>query len=627
MTGAQAGIWDLESCLIEPVLSQRLSLAFGVGLSNIQSVGAQSVAFASRALAPSNGVTATALPFRSSEGSVLTWDGRLDNREYLRSQLRDELGGEQTDEEIIYAAYAKWGMDALERFIGDWALALWDHGTRTLILARDYAGVRPLYYLYSGNLIIWASDLDTLVRLAGSTPDIDDGYLRAFIVSNPPSTATPYRGIVAVPAGKILSFRGRRRIERWAWRLRPNEIIRYHNDADYAEHFHSLFRQSVRDRMYAQTQVWAELSGGFDSSSIVCLADEIIRGRDTPAVTVVPISYVPSDTTPDDERKYAALVRKKTRRPSGVEITEGTYSLLLPILGGAPLGRPVAGTGRVLDLVRLMGLNSVTTLLSGIGGDGVMWSSPRMLPHLSDLAASGKVAALHRALVEDSLATGRTYWDLLWHEAIRTTIAGKSAVHLPRLPEWLRFTGDDLNCEDAETPLDTVSLRSITNVQRVSYLQVVESLKIPSFHHFRSCGPIQPAYPFLDRRLIQFMLALPFNQKRSGGLTRVLHRRALSGILPEEITRRVSKVGAQGSLSRAVDREWRTLCDVFGKGAQVVQRGYIDMGQFWVALQRTRHGQDSDVLELMRTIAVELWLRESTPKPQPFTLPQSPSPC
>src|SRR4026208_762198 len=113
-------------------------------------------------------------PFVHPDGSVLAWDGRLDNREELIGLLRDELRKDRSDAAIVMAAYHKWGVDFPHRIIGDFALSLWDPSKRKLFLARDPVGARLLFYYSDGDKLIWSSRLESFMLLPEFDLQIDD---------------------------------------------------------------------------------------------------------------------------------------------------------------------------------------------------------------------------------------------------------------------------------------------------------------------------------------------------------------------------------------------------------------------------------------------------------------------
>src|SRR5258706_9782976 len=108
-------------------------------------------------------------PHVMPSGTVITCDGRLDNREELIGQLRGELSTRSTDISIFAAAYQRWGLDAFAKLIGDWAVSICDARSRSLIFATDFVGTRHLYYSIDKDQVTWSTILDPLVLLAGKT--------------------------------------------------------------------------------------------------------------------------------------------------------------------------------------------------------------------------------------------------------------------------------------------------------------------------------------------------------------------------------------------------------------------------------------------------------------------------
>ena len=116
-------------------------------------------------------------PCISPSGAVITWDGRLDNRADLISDLRDSLTVNSTDVAIVAATYEKWGANCLGKLIGDWALSIWNPIDRSLILAKDPIGTRHLFYSIDNNQVTWSTILDPLVLFAGRTFEICEEYI------------------------------------------------------------------------------------------------------------------------------------------------------------------------------------------------------------------------------------------------------------------------------------------------------------------------------------------------------------------------------------------------------------------------------------------------------------------
>src|SRR5579862_4144520 len=144
-------------------------------------------------------------PDQPSLGSsgIATFDGRLDNREDLCRRLGAHAAG---DAGFALAAYEREGIAGFAHLIGDWSLAIWDAPRRAIVLASDYAGVRPLYYSADSERIVWSSRLQPLVDWLDAR-EIDDEYVAAFLAFTGSPDRTPYRGIYSVPTGCAVSIR------------------------------------------------------------------------------------------------------------------------------------------------------------------------------------------------------------------------------------------------------------------------------------------------------------------------------------------------------------------------------------------------------------------------------------
>src|SRR6267154_422417 len=217
-----------------------------------------------------------AQPCVTPSGAVPTWDGRLDNREELVRELREVLTISATDVEIVAAAYEAWGTACFARLIGDWALSVWDPRNRLLILAKDPIGTHPLYYRFNKDQVAWSTILDPLVLLAGKTFALEEEYIAGWLSFFPATHLTPYVGVHSVPPSCFVRLEAGRQTSNMYWDFDPSKIIRYRTDAEYEEHFRAVFAEAVRRRLRSGSPVLAELSGGMDSSSIVCMADTII---------------------------------------------------------------------------------------------------------------------------------------------------------------------------------------------------------------------------------------------------------------------------------------------------------------------------------------------------------------
>jgi asparagine synthase (glutamine-hydrolysing) len=228
-------------------------------------------------------------PHTSSSGAVITWDGRLDNRAELVSELGSGLTVTSTDLEIVSAAYEMWRSNCFGKLIGDWALSIWNPNNRSLTLAKDPIGTRHLFYSFDNNQVIWSTILDPLVLFAGKAFALNEEYIAGWLSYFPAVHVTPFEDIYSVPPSSFVFLAPGKHIVSKHWDFDPNKRIRYRSDGEYEEHFRTAFAKAVQRRLRSDSPVVAELSGGLDSSSIVCMADMLIaRGAaETPRLDTI----------------------------------------------------------------------------------------------------------------------------------------------------------------------------------------------------------------------------------------------------------------------------------------------------------------------------------------------------
>jgi asparagine synthase (glutamine-hydrolysing) len=357
-----------------------------------------------------------AQPHVSASGSVVMWDGRLDNRSELIGLLNGLLSIDSPDVSIVAAAYERWCTDCFARLIGDWALSIWNPNQRLLVLAKDPIGPRHLYYSAEKDQVAWSTVLDPLVLFAAKPVRLDEQYVAGWFSLFPAAHLTPYVGIQAVPPSSFLLLTDRKSTRHKYWDFDPDKRIRYRNDAEYEEHFCSVFAQSIKRRLRSDTPVLAELSGGMDSSSIVCMADDVLvsGGAETPRLDTV--SYF-DDSEPNwNERPYFTKIEERRGR-IGCHIDVGSREMFkfdCETDRFAATPSSVAHTSEAAkQFVCSITLQGNRVLLSGIGGDEVTGGVPTPTPELADLMARLRFQSLAHQLKAWSLNKRRPWLHLL----------------------------------------------------------------------------------------------------------------------------------------------------------------------------------------------------------------------
>jgi asparagine synthase (glutamine-hydrolysing) len=552
-------------------------------------------------------------PHIAPSGAVLMWDGRLDNREELICQLGRGITSESPDVEIVAAVYEVSGARSLATLIGDWSLSIWDSAARTLILAKDFVGTRHLYYSIENDQVTWCSILDPLVIFPRHPFKLDEEYVAGWLSFFPATHLTPYLGIHSVPPSSFVRLtRAKHEISKY-WDFDPAKRIRYRTDREYEEQFRVVFSHSVRRRLRCDSPVLAELSGGMDSSSIVCVADQI-RLREPSLSEVQTVSYY-DDREPNwNERPYFTAIENKRGR-NGCHIDVGSYSLPLPSVIDCFAAAPALYGGNnepVSKLFQHIISGGYRVLLSGIGGDESTGGVPTPTPELADLLVTMHLKVFVQKLKSWSLAK-RKPWIHLLFDAIREFLPNALIVpptHLRPVP-WLARDFVYRN-KAALTGYRsrTRFFRGLPSFQE--NLSTLDGLRrqlgcdLPSV----DC-PLEKRYPYLDRDLLEFAYAIPREQFVRPGQRRSLMRRSLASIVPNEILNRRRKAYVARAQIAAIGAGWSELMSAI-TNMQWGSRGIVDRDAVSEALGEGRHGRDVQMVPLIRTLLLEFWLRSVT---------------
>ena len=551
-------------------------------------------------------------PHTSVSGSVITWDGRLDNRKELFDQMDAKLSPACTDVEIVGAAYDHWGNGCFSKLIGDWALSIWNPQDRTVTLAKDSVGTRHLYYCAQSDRATWCTILDPLFLFARHKFTLDEEYIAGWLSFLPAAHLTPYVGIHAVPPSCFVRLgRNLRQITRY-WDFDPNRQTQYRTDGEYEEHFRHVFRESVRRRIRSDLPVLAELSGGMDSSSIVCTADAIIADGLAECPRLDTVSYYDDSEQNWNERPYFTKIEEK-RGHKGWHIDlhpEKSGNLIAENISFAPTPGSMTGPGTINDELRVCLLSQGNrVVLSGIGGDEVTGGVPTPTQELADLVATGRLGSLATRLKLWALAQRRPWLHLLTETLKEFLPLGlRSVPEMKRPPFWL--ASDFANRH--RTALRGYDKRLKVFGPLPSFqdnLATLDSLRRQIGCDGLSQDPLyETRYPFLDRSLLEFLFSIPREQLVRPGQRRSLMRRALLGIVPGEVLNRRRKAYVERAPLLALSNEAAELIQKSREMA-ITAAGILDASLFSNVLQKARDGQMVPIVTLIRTLHLESWLR------------------
>ena len=489
----------------------------------------------------------------------ITYNGEIYNFLELRADL--EGFGERfrtgTDTEVILAAWRRWGPACQTRFNGMWAFAIWDEAEQRLFLSRDRFGIKPLFYHADPGRFVFASELKAFRHLQGFTLRANENALRS-VVSAPTflesTEETLLEGVRRLPGGHSLEVRrGKVRVSRW-WNTLDHLTEVPAKLPEQAEAFRELFLDSCRLRLRSDVPVATCLSGGLDSSAVLCSLAHI-AGQNRPGTERMTENWQRAFVatfpgSPSDEERYARIAvehaganpRYHPMNPESaiddleriiLDFEEITSTLPAPIWS---IYRELRREGVVVSLDghgadEMLGgyTHYAQTALRTSGG---IWRTPRRTLELTSI--------LHSLYAPDGPVSAPPFWKLL-------------AANDP-LIRFLRRTSasnDDHPVENSPDPAEESAIDQLGPLNALLYRDFHRRMLPTILRNFDRCSMahgIEVRMPFLDWRLVCFTFALPAESKIGGGFTKRILREAMRGIMPEALRTRKSKIGFNSPL-------------------------------------------------------------------------------
>jgi asparagine synthase (glutamine-hydrolysing) len=567
-------------------------------------------------------------------GCVIVADARLDNRDDLLSRLPERPAITASDAELILRAYEAWGVDGVVKLLGDFAFVIWDPRQQRVVAARDAHGQRWLHYRIDRGTFAAASEIHQLFQDPSVAIVPNEAAIRDLLVpinlfrNAKDQAATYYEGIYSLPAGHTLVVDHDHVHMHQYWELRPPRELRYRSDAQYEEHFLDLLSEVIRTRLRSSRPMGAMLSGGLDSSTVVCTAQELYRAGRAVDRGFVGFSLV-FDGLECDEQSLIRDVQTKYNLDIRTIPPSRGAGWLDPEPRGF-LASPLAGSPMLQDLYATASQAGVRALLTGDVADSCLRGT-RMV--FDSLLLHGGVREFQRHWRAYRRVSGESLKRSLVTVCITPMLPlpVQKWLTLPILkrdvrrtlpylvPGWLT---DNLQSDVGEKHL-RLSLDAERRRQFANPTRALEHAQLapPEFANAPTGWPLEVWRPFADRRLHEFLLAIPPEQKFSPhpltdddyAASKSLMRRAMRGILPESIRGRTTATHFGSFFLDELLHQWPAYEAAFGPGSQpeVVARGWVDQQRFWERLQRLRQSSDygNDLIYIMRMAAIETWLR------------------
>jgi asparagine synthase (glutamine-hydrolysing) len=607
----QAGIWNFDGEPVNPDSLAKISretYRYGPDGEAIYSKGPVSLLY--RAFHTTLESHFERQPHVFAKGTVLLWDGRIDNREELISQLGWDLVGNESDVEIVAASFERWKTKCFAKLIGDWALSIWMPQQQELILARDYIGVRQLFYYAAPHRFAWCTELSALVT-SGDVFNVCHEYIAGYLALYPATHLTPYKEIRSVPPGKFVFVNERKITTHSYWMFDPGLRTNFKSDAEYEERFRDLLAGAVRRRLRTDSKILADLSGGLDSSSIVVVADKVQTDRSLDKFELDTFSCFDLNEPDDEDLPFLELVeqmRGHRGHHASVQSTGDSFSFDYPEFVATPGfdGRQEFRNARQEVLDRF----HYRVVLSGQGGDEVNGQALDICIPIADSLSRFRARRAANQLVTWSLRSRYPFVQLFWKSLnllLPAFLRWTKPPHTVEMAGWInpRFARQHGMFDDLRGSI-AGSWRWLPSA-RDAY-QTIEILSRDMTNHRPST--VEMRYPFLDQTLVEFLTSIPTDQLLRPGSRRSLMRRALSGILPPEIVVRRTKTSTGRCVAISLQKHWNVIESLL-QAPIISEVGYVDVKAFRMVLEHTRSGHFVDLVRTLRTLSLECWLRQA----------------
>ncbi len=495
---------------------------------------------------------------------VVTFNGEVYNYDELRAELDGPWRG-HSDTEVLLECFEAWGVQgALERFSGMFALGVWDRQERTLTLARDRLGIKPLYYAKIGGCWAFASTLSALTKVPGFTREVDSDVLTAYLRHGcVPGTRGIYAGVKKLAPGTLLTLADREQAARperfWSALDAARAPRDYPDDASFLAELEETLGRAVSRRMISDVPLGAFLSGGVDSSAVVALMCE----RSTSPVKTFSIGF---DDAAYDESSHARAVAEHLGTDHHELIVSPKQILdTIPRLADV-YDEPFADSSQLPTLiVSELAREQVTVALSGDGGDELFAGYNRhvWLPRIWRVAE--RVPRPARLAIAHALRSLSSYtWDAIF-EATAPLRAGRFDVRLPgdKLHKIARvLPARDLShayatlvsiWEEPERLVrkesraleDTWANRRVGGTgalaSRLALLDLLGYMPddiLTKVDRASMASSLEARVPLLDHEVVELALSAPLRFKQRDGVTKWALRQVLYERVPRELIER-----------------------------------------------------------------------------------------
>ncbi len=578
-------------------------------------------------------------PMLSADGRyVLTFGGEIYNYRELREQLKSKghVFRTATDTEVLLNAFAEWGKDSVMRLNGMFHFAVWDRRERSLTLARDHVGIKPLYYFYQPaaagepGSFIFASEVKAILATGLVKASLDPEALNQFLTFLwAPDPHTLFRGIKTLPPAHLLTFKDNQiTIAEW-WDVSFENIEHGRSEAWWQQQVLETLDRTVNMEMVADVPLGSFLSGGIDSSGIVAMMKRHSGERRVSTYTAgIAAEDLRYDIIPDDVA-WARRVNEHLKTDYHEITLQPNIAELLPKLVHH-LDEPAIDMAIPSFLISQSARESLRVMLSGMGGDEVFAGYPRQLAMKIASAFDPIPGMLRRPLMKTIQQTlpGGMPGRLTAPLRNAKKFAGSAGLDFEE-----RYLGYGTYFTDAaKQRLYSDDLRELTKgydayaahrryfsrvqdaapLNRMLYVDLktfLPCLNLITTDKTSMAANLEVRVPFLNREMIEFTARLPPELKLRGFKRKYILKRALEKLLPHEIVWR-KKAGFGAPIRSWLRGALKPLVDELLSEDAIRRRGLFRPEEVRRIIDLNLAGREDYNLQVFQLLNLELWHRQ-----------------
>lgn len=566
-------------------------------------------------------------PMSNEDGSVwIVFNGEIYNFHEIKPLLEQKghVFRTNSDTEVIIHAYEEWGVHCLERLNGMFGFAIWNKKNRTLFMARDRLGVKPLYYTFVNNTFVFGSEIKSILKFPGVKTEVDHAALDSYMSFLwTPEPRTLFNNIFKLNSGHYLL------LENGQISIHEYWDVLFHKKENHTEEYwidktNELLTRSVERRLISDVPLGAFLSGGVDSTTIIALMNKLRSDR----VRTYTIGFSKNDIQHDvvqSDLEFARFAAKNLNVDYNEIILSPNVIDLLPKLVWH-MDEPVADPAAITTyLICKASRESLTVLLSGVGGDEIFGGYPRFTAmKMADLY-NRFPAALRQNIIEkmaQRLHASRA-------PAFRNIKKFIKSASLPMRDRYLGyrtyFTEEEkksLYSADLQQKLS--SLQSNPHKEHLEFFNAVSgedalsqmlyvdlktflpSLNLMYTDKMSMAASVEVREPFLDYEIVECFAQMPSDLKLKRFTRKYILKKAAERIIPKEIVWR-KKAGFGAPIRSWITGDLKEMVHDLLSETRIRQRGYFNYKYCRKILDDEYSGKEYNSNHIWQLLTLELW--------------------